>query len=145
MTSRVAQAPQASKAAQAPLMKPLNAIVAINRPGERSPHLTPVWFLWDGKALLFSITKDRAKYTHIQRDPNISVMVDDQASHQYVTVQGRAEIIDGNPAEIKKQMTTIVEKYVPAQQRSQYDSLINDPGRVLIVVRPDKMVTGPNV
>lgn len=44
--------------------------------GSAGPHLTALWFVWDGEALwLTSIVKSQ-RWTDIQRDPRVSVLVD---------------------------------------------------------------------
>src|SRR6516165_12778825 len=40
------------------------------------PHNTPLWFVWDGSALwLNSIVKSQ-RWTDLQRDPRVSVIID---------------------------------------------------------------------
>lgn len=50
-----------------------DAIIAINRAG-KGPHVTPIWYLWDGEAFYFSITNNSAKYSNIKRNPAISLV-----------------------------------------------------------------------
>ena len=41
-----------------------------------SPHNTPLWFVWDGDCLwLYSIVRSQ-RWTDLQRDPRVSVVVD---------------------------------------------------------------------
>ena len=41
------------------------------------PHVTPLWFIWDGGALwLYSITKSR-RWADLRNDPRVAVLVDD--------------------------------------------------------------------
>jgi hypothetical protein len=41
------------------------------------PHVTPLWFIWDGGALwLYSITKSR-RWADLRHDPRVAVLVDD--------------------------------------------------------------------
>src|SRR5689334_837371 len=68
-----------------------NAIVAVNR-RSGGPHVTPVWYVWDGEDFYFSITTDRAKYSNIKRDPSISLIVDEGPG--YVAAYGEAEFLD---------------------------------------------------
>lgn len=119
------------------LSKPNNAIVGVNR-ARGAPQLTTVWYAWDGEAFIFTTTKDRAKYLNIQRDPSISIIVDDQALHKYVVAYGRAEIIEENVGELVR---PIIKKYVPEDQVDQRAKAIgDDPSRVLVVLRPEKLV-----
>ncbi len=120
------------------LSKPNNAIVAVNRQSG-GPQLTPVWYAWDGKAFYFTTTRDRAKYTNIKRDPQISLIVDDVQMHKYVVAYGRAEIIEHDFADLLRPILT---KYAPADQLEQrVQAITSDPSRVLVVLRPDKIVT----
>jgi PPOX class probable F420-dependent enzyme len=120
------------------LSKPNNAIVGINR-AVGGPQLTTVWYAWDGTSFYFSTTKDRAKYPNIKRDPSISLMVDDFASHKYVVAYGRAEIIEHDFAELVR---SVIKKYVPAEKVEQStQAVVNDPSRVLVMLHPEKIVT----
>ena len=51
-----------------------------------SPHVTPLWFAWDGTSLwLTSIVKSQ-RWTDLQRDGRVSVIVD--AGHDYMELRG---------------------------------------------------------
>lgn len=120
------------------LSKPNNAIIAVNR-AKGGPQLTPVWYVWDGEAFYFSTTRDRSKYPNLKRDQNISLIVDDLEGHKYIAAYGRAEIIEENVGELTR---PIIKKYVLADQVEQgVTSIKNDPNRVLVVLRPEKIVT----
>ena len=76
---------------------------------------------------------------NLKRDPSISLIVDDVATHKYVVAYGRAEIIEHNVGELTR---PILEKYVPADQLDQSVKMLgSDPTRVLVVLHPEKMVT----
>jgi PPOX class probable F420-dependent enzyme len=113
-----------------------NAIVAINRPSG-GPHLTPVWYLWDGDAFYFRIARSTAKYRYLKQNPSISLMINDDAGFRYVTVYGRAQIMEANPADVAIQ---IVKKYyapVLALQKMPQDQ---EPDVVTIKLCPEKVV-----
>lgn len=67
---------------------------------EGAPHVSPLWFAWDGDALwLNSIVKSQ-RWTNLVRDPRVSVIVD--AGEQYfelrgVEISGRAEVVGEVP------------------------------------------------
>jgi PPOX class probable F420-dependent enzyme len=120
------------------LAKSNNAIVGVNR-AHGAPQLTTVWYAWDGESFIFTTTKDRAKYLNIRRDPSISLIVDDLALHKYVVAYGRAEIIEENVGELAR---PIIKRYVPEDRVEQMvQGVANDPSRVLVVLRPEKLVT----
>lgn len=130
-----------AEALQTFLAKPHDAIVATNRPG-KGPQLSAVWFLWDGESLFFTTKKATAKYSNIVRDPNISVMIHDTATHTWVTAYGRAEIVEME--RYPELWNTLLEKYVPAERREQVAAAINnltDSDRIAIVLKPEKIVS----
>jgi hypothetical protein len=64
------------------------------------PHLSAVWFVWDGDALWVSSIVKSQRFTDIQRDPRVSVMVDD--GHDFgelrgIEIIGRAEVVGEVP------------------------------------------------
>ena len=119
------------------LAQPNNAVIGVNR-AKGAPQLTVVWYAWDGKDFYFSTTKDRAKYTNIKRNPAISLLVDDLASHTSVVAYGQAEIIEHDLAALA---SLLIEKYVPEAQREEaLKGVINDPKRVIVVLHPDKIL-----
>lgn len=118
------------------LAAPRNAIVAVNRPGA-APQVTPVWYAWDGTTFRFSTTRGRAKYINIKRDPAISLIVDDVASHTYVVATGQASIVEENIAALTR---PILEKYIPADRLEQSIEMLLKEDRVLIELRPEKLV-----
>jgi len=123
---------------QALLSKTNNAIIGVNRT-QGGPQLTPVWFAWDGTSFFFTTTKDRVKYINLQRDPSISLIGDDVETHKYVVAYGRAEIIEQDVAELAR---PIIEKYTSPERAEQMVQMVrNDPKRVLVVLRPEKMLT----
>jgi nitroimidazol reductase NimA-like FMN-containing flavoprotein (pyridoxamine 5'-phosphate oxidase superfamily) len=68
--------------------------------GADGPHATPLWFGWDGSQLwLYSITRSQ-RWTDLQRDPRISVVVDsgvDYTELRGVEVTGTVEVIGEVP------------------------------------------------
>ncbi|MFJ6655557.1 pyridoxamine 5'-phosphate oxidase family protein [Streptomyces sp. NPDC091377] len=51
-----------------------------------TPHITPLWFVWDGTALwLYSLTRSK-RWAELRRDGRIAVMVD--AGHGYGELRG---------------------------------------------------------
>ncbi len=127
-------------ALQAFLAKPHDAIISTNRVGKGS-QLSPVWFVWDSESFLFFTQKSSVKYANIMRDPNISMIVNDPATYTYVTAYGRAEI--AGLERYPELWDTILEKYIPADQRQQFEAStqgISRASRVVIVLKPEKVV-----
>lgn len=58
-----------------------------------SPQLSTVTYLYDGTHLLVSVTRDRAKYWNVKRQPRVAMAVLDGRTQ--LIVYGTAEIIEG--------------------------------------------------
>lgn len=61
--------------------------------GPDGPHVAPVWFVWDGRAIwVYSLTRSQ-RWANVSRDPRVAVVADD--GHHYhelrgVEIEGRA-------------------------------------------------------
>lgn len=54
--------------------------------GPGGPHVSPVWFVWDGGALwVYSLTRSQ-RWTDLQRDPRVAAVVD--AGEHYFELRG---------------------------------------------------------
>jgi hypothetical protein len=64
------------------------------------PHISPLWFGWDGGSLwLYSLTRSR-RWAQLLRDPRVAVVIDD--GHEYgelrgVELTGRVAIVGEAP------------------------------------------------
>jgi PPOX class probable F420-dependent enzyme len=115
------------------LARPNHAIVGTNR-SSGAPQLSVVWYLWDGSAFSFSTTRERAKYRNLVRDPALSLLVDAPDEGWYALAIGRAEIIPQTPAFTRQ----LFAKYQPTVA---YDGQVAAE-QVVVVLRPDKLITG---
>jgi PPOX class probable F420-dependent enzyme len=111
--------------------------------GDGSPHLSALWFVWDGEALwLNSIVKSQ-RWVNIERDPRVSVLVDggeDFGELRGVELNGRVETVaevprTGNPNDdVAEPERLFGEKYAGGQMG--YD------GRhAWLKLLPDKIVS----
>ena len=68
--------------------------------GDGAPHVTPLWFAWDGSSLwLTSIVKSQ-RWTDIQRDNRVSIIVDagvEFTELHGVELRGVAEVVGEVP------------------------------------------------
>ena len=65
-----------------------------------SPHVTPLWFVWDGHSLWLTSIVESQRWTDLQRDNRVAVVVD--AGHDFlelrgVEFRGRAEVVGEVP------------------------------------------------
>lgn len=108
-----------------------NAVVALNRTG-KAPHLSVVWFVWDSEYFRFSTTTDRVKYGLLQRNPAISLLVDD-LNLGYVAAYGHAVVLKEGFADAAR---PIAEKYM-SDNIERGMAMLTTPGRVLVELRPE--------
>jgi PPOX class probable F420-dependent enzyme len=70
------------------------------RPDGR-PHLVPVWFWWDGQALLVFSKPDAQKVRNLRANPSVMLALGDAEDDFDVgMVEGRAELLDRSSAEL---------------------------------------------
>ena len=68
--------------------------------GDGAPHVTPLWFVWDGAALWLTSIVRSQRWTDITRDGRIAVVVDagdDFMELRGVELRGRAEPVGEVP------------------------------------------------
>lgn len=66
-----------------------------------SAHVVGMWFLWEDDRLLFPTSRRTRKAKNVERDPRVSVMIDDSRGGldlRGVTLVGRAELLSGPEA-----------------------------------------------
>lgn len=71
------------------------AVAFVSTIGHRGePQTTPLWFLWDGDVVWFSLVEGRQKLRNLRRDPRLSVVVVDPAEPTwYVELRGRVDVL----------------------------------------------------
>ncbi|MCM6777704.1 TIGR03618 family F420-dependent PPOX class oxidoreductase [Nocardia sp. CDC159] len=110
---------------------PHYGVVATVQP-DGTPQTSLVWVRADDEAVYFSTLKDRRKYTNLERDPHVSILV--EADGDYVEVRGRAELTEQGGRELIDSLSV---EYTGAPFRAE------TPDKVRVVVRvvPDKILT----
>ena len=111
--------------------------------GDGAPHVTPLWFAWDGSSLwLTSIVKSQ-RWTDLQRDPRVSIGVDtgdDFMELRGVELKGRAVPVGeiprtGEPVpELDVPEQLFADKYVGGQMR-------HDGRHAWLRITPDSIVS----
>ncbi|HWM04758.1 MAG TPA: PPOX class F420-dependent oxidoreductase [Actinophytocola sp.] len=68
------------------------ALVSTLGPGG-APQITPIWFLFDGGRVRFSLVEGRQKLRNLRRDPRLSVVViDPSRPTRYIELRGTVEL-----------------------------------------------------
>jgi PPOX class probable F420-dependent enzyme len=114
------------------LRRPIVAHVATIGPGGE-PQNNPVWFDWDGEHLKFSLTKTRQKLRNLEREPRISLSIEDPDNHlRYLEVRGVVDRVEEDPD--LEFISAMSKKYIDV-----YPYPNHRPGdeRVVVFVRPE--------
>ncbi len=121
-------------------------IGTINKDG--SPHLTTMWYLYDGDNFIFHTYTKSQKIINLQRDSRITVLT--EAGSQYsdlkgIIVYGEVEIISGkdSPEEVVKYMDIVGNKYIKGEDSAQYleGMKLQAPKRSVVVIKPSKFIS----
>lgn len=108
-----------------------------------SPHLTPVWYDWDGRKFVIVTRTDRVKYRNVAADSRVAISVDNnEMPYKGVIAEGRAEIMDHN---LVDNMKRVIWKYAdkPDERERYLQRWLNEP-RSLVLVHPTKMIMWDN-
>ncbi len=120
---------------QADLFRGKNWGVVTTLREDGSPHSTPVWVDSDGEHVLFNTAVGRAKERHLRRDPRISITVLPAENQQagYVTVTGRAELVEDGAVE---HIDKLAKKYI---DQDKYPYLQPGEQRIIDRITPEKI------
>jgi len=72
-----------------------------------SPHVTPIWYMYEDGKLIINTTTNRVKFRNIKRDPRVCFLVDD--GYPYIMIEGRARI--ANERDPMKDIETLAIRY----------------------------------
>ena len=111
------------------------------RPDGR-PHSVPVWFLWEGAALLIFSKPNTQKIRNVRQNQYVTVTLDDTKSgHDVVILEGSAALLErGEGHEV---LQAYGQKYREGLQRigvtaEQFTMLYSQPIRIT----PIRLITG---
>jgi len=93
---------------------PLGVVATLRRDG--SPHLVPVWFRWDGRAVTIWTTEARAWVRNLLRDPRAAFSVQtSEEPYPAVVMRGTATVATADDAATIEEIRAITRRYVPAE------------------------------
>ena len=100
-----------------------------------TPQVTPVWFDYDGKNLLFNSARGRQKDRNVRRDPRVTLTIaDPENPYRYVEVRGR--VVDITQEGAADHIDKMAKKYL---DKDKYPFAQPGEVRVLYTVRPEKV------
>jgi general stress protein 26 len=117
------------------------AIMAVNDPSG-APHLTSSMYHWDGQLLRLPGRLSSARAIDIDRDPRVSVLVEDRDTEAWVAITGTASLSSLDTVEVE--MLQILTRYFePDVAERRWDEMRRSGDQIVIHVRPVRFVWRP--
>lgn len=122
------------------LERPRTAKLATTRKDGR-PHIAPIWIdVDDDGSIIFTTHASSLKGKSLQRDPRVSLCVDDdEPPFTYVIVEGTARVSE-DPAELLRAATRIGGRYMGADKAEQFGRRNGVPGELLVRIDPGRII-----
>jgi len=89
------------------LAEPRFGVVGTTNPNG-SPHVTVMWYLYDGDEIVFNTARGRLKDRNLQRDQRASFLVAD--GYKFLRVDGRVTVVD-EPAQAQADIRAMAIRY----------------------------------
>ncbi len=109
-----------------------------------APHVTPLWFVWDGSALWLNSIVRSQRWVDLQRDPRIAIVID--AGQEYgelcgVEIEGAVAVVGAVPrgAESVEALVPIEQAF--ARKYSQSEHYTPDGFHAWLRVEPSKITS----
>ncbi|MFQ5934537.1 MAG: PPOX class F420-dependent oxidoreductase [Dehalococcoidia bacterium] len=114
--------------------KRIAVIATIRRDG--SPHLTSMWYGYDGETITFNPGRDSVKVRNVQRDNRVSVMVDvDEEPYKGVRIEGTAVVEETG---VREKWYDIARRYLGDEGGRKYVEENDDGNGVILRVTPQR-------
>jgi PPOX class probable F420-dependent enzyme len=117
-------------------------VATIGPKGE--PQVNPVWFVWDGTHILFSVNKVRQKYRNLVREPRIALSIlDPDNPYRMIEIRGKARIEEDVNLHFANSVVT--KKYTGQEYNKQNPNPNHKPGevRMVVIVEPERVTVFP--
>ena len=109
------------------------------------PHVTPIWYVWDGGRFVLTLGKSRRHLVNIARDPHVTLCVDEDPRTTDLTKSPRAVVCFGlarlveDEAGVREITTKVEQRYLPEDVRGpELDELLWFEGRVGVQIAPER-------
>ena len=99
-----------------------------------TPHVSPVWFDYDGKNIVVNSAKGRVKDKNVRRDPRVGIdIVDPDNPYRHLSIRGRVVEITENGADAH--IDKLAKKYLGVDT---YPNRGNGEVRVIYKIAPER-------
>lgn len=111
--------------------------------GANGPHATPLWYAWHGGALWLTSVVRSQRWTDLERDPRVAVVVDAGTSYDElrgVELRGRVEVV----GEVPRTGEPVAELEGPEQlmaDRYMGGTFVHDGRHAWLRLVPDKITS----
>ncbi len=103
-----------------------------------SPHVTPIWYEFDGQYFYHTTTRSRVKVRNILRDNRVTLLVSDPETERAVMSFGRAELTELDPREWSRRLAI---RYLGKKDGVKYfRQYLMQPDRVILRWKPTKII-----
>ena len=120
------------------------AKLATSGPGGQ-PHVMPVWFVLDGKELVFTTWGDSVKGRNLRRNPRAAVIVDnDVAPYAFVHLRGPVTLSE-DLEELLRFATAIGGRYMGADRAGEFGRRNAVPGELLVRLQPERVIAAADI
>jgi hypothetical protein len=104
------------------------------------PHIAPIWFVLDGDVIVFHTGASTVKGRNIQRDPRVTLCIDNaRPPYAFVVIEGTAKI-DADMGESLTWATRIGGRYMGAGRAEEFGKRNAVDGELLVRVTPTRMI-----
>ncbi|HST65898.1 MAG TPA: pyridoxamine 5'-phosphate oxidase family protein [Mycobacteriales bacterium] len=108
------------------------------------PHVTPLWFAWDGRALWLTSLVRSQRWTDLARDPRVAVVIDTGELYgelRGVEITGTATAVGDVPRGAGPHPELAGPERLFARKYAGVDEFTPDGKHAWLRVDPDKMVS----
>jgi PPOX class probable F420-dependent enzyme len=104
-----------------------------------SPHVAPIWFLLDGRDIIFMTGTDSGKARALTRTGRASMVVDlEEAPYAFVKIDGTVTVTENDP-DLLEWATKIGGRYMGADRAEEFGKRNAVPEESLLRLTPERV------
>lgn len=105
-----------------------------------TPHVAPVWFLWDNGRALVMADRSAVKVQNIRRNSAVALCVcTPDHPYSFVTIEGTADLTDNGLEDMVRRTCSL---YEADERGAEFAAqLLSEERLTLIVISPDRFIS----